>query len=131
MQIKSYDEINSWKKAIEIIKEIYAITSLNPIAKDRSLCDQMRRASVSIASNIAEGYERNNNNEFIRYLTIAKGSAGELRTQIIISSQVGFIERTTSQKLTQDISDVMNLIGAFISYLKKFKNSQTRNSPTR
>lgn len=123
MQIKAYDDIQSWKKSIEITKQIYLETSKAPFSKDRSLCDQMRRSAVSISSNIAEGFERNNNNEFVRYLTIAKGSAGELRTQIIISYQVGYLSKEKYDLFMQEIQNIMNLLGAFIAYLKKIKKS--------
>ncbi|MCW1892337.1 MAG: four helix bundle protein [Candidatus Uhrbacteria bacterium] len=134
MQIRSYDEIQSWKKGIELTKKIYTLTSNPPLSKDWSLCDQMRRAAVSISSNIAEGFERNNNNEFTRYLVISKGSAGELRTQIIIAYHVGYLSESQYLQVLQEINHIMIMLGSFITYLKKLKASKTRkhaNPPTR
>lgn len=130
MKIQSYDQIQSWKKGIEITKQIYKITNSGHFLNDKSLSDQMRRSAVSISSNIAEGFERNSNNEFTRFLTIAKGSAGELRTQITISYQICYLTKNEYESLIQEISATMNLLGSFISYLRTIKQT-TRKPVTR
>ena len=76
-----FEDIESWKKARELTTLIYKITSIGNFARDFGLRDQIRRASVSIASNIAEGFERDGTKEFVQFLYIAKGSAGEVKTQ--------------------------------------------------
>ncbi len=78
-KIQCFEEIEAWQKAREITREIYLITSGGEIAKDFVLKDQLRRASLSIMSNIAEGFERGGNREFRQFLAMAKGSAGELK----------------------------------------------------
>ena len=80
MKVNKFEELEIWKLSTEIAVIIYKMTKKAPFIKDYGLTDQLRRASVSIASNITEGFERNNNNEFIYFLRIAKGSCGELRT---------------------------------------------------
>lgn len=77
MRITKFEDLNIWKLSLEITKEIYDLTSQKEFSRDFCLRDQIRRAVISISSNIAEGFEKNNNNEFIRYLKIAKGSVGE------------------------------------------------------
>jgi four helix bundle protein len=81
----TFEEIEAWKKARELTKRIYQISSRGPFSKDFGLRDQARRASVSIMSNIAEGYERGGTKEFLQYLSIAKGSVGELRSHLYVA----------------------------------------------
>ena len=82
---KMFEELQIWQKARELVKTIYKFSLSAPFKKDYSLSDQTRRSSVSVMSNIAEGFERGSNTEFIQFLYIAKGSAGEVRTQLYIA----------------------------------------------
>src|SRR5260221_14703006 len=91
MTIRHFEDLEIWKLSLLMAKEIYNLTLKNDFAKDYGLRDQIRRAVVSVSSNIAEGFERNNNNEFIYFLKIAKGSNGEVRSQIYIAQYVGYI----------------------------------------
>ena len=86
-RITSFEEIEAWEVARELTRQIYALTKRQPFARDFGLRDQIRRAAISIMSNIAEGYESQTEAMFTRYLGIAKGSAGELRVRSRISSQ--------------------------------------------
>jgi len=79
---KTFEEIEAWKKARELTKRVYAVSGAGSFAKDFSLKDQIRRASVSIMSNIAEGYDRNGTGEFIQFLATAKGSTAEVKCQL-------------------------------------------------
>ncbi|MFA5985764.1 MAG: four helix bundle protein [Parcubacteria group bacterium] len=79
MKINKFEELNIWKESLTLTKEIYETTARGFFVKDRGLQDQIRRAIVSISSNIVEGFEKNNNNEFVRFLKISKGSLGEVR----------------------------------------------------
>lgn len=85
MSIKSYKDLVVWQKSIELVKEIYKTTETMPKTEIYGLVSQMRRAAVSVPSNIAEGYKRKNLGEYIQFLSIADASAAELETQIIIS----------------------------------------------
>jgi four helix bundle protein len=87
--ISKFEEIEAWCKARLLTKEIYAATSQGEFAHDFALRDQIRRASVSIMSNIAEGFERGGNKEFRQFLFMAKGSAGEVRSQLYIALDIG------------------------------------------
>jgi four helix bundle protein len=82
MRITRFEDLKIWQIALKITKEIYEITNKKEFSKDFSLRDQIRRAIISDSSNIVEGFEKNNNNEFIRFLKIAKGSIGEVRNQL-------------------------------------------------
>ena len=80
-----FEDIEAWRQARVLCGEIYRVSGKGPFAKDFGLRDQIQRASVSIMSNIAEGFERSGTGEFIQFLTIAKGSAGEMRSQLYIA----------------------------------------------
>ena len=89
-----YKELDIWIQARVLVKTVYVLTKSFPKDEQFSLTSQVRRCVISIPSNIAEGYERQTNKEFIRYLYIAKGSCGELRTQLHILKDIGLFENT-------------------------------------
>jgi len=88
MYLESYKQLEVWKRSIELVKEIYRITDQFPKSELYGLVSQMRRAVVSIPSNIAEGYKRRNLGEYVQFLSIADASAAELETQIIIAKDL-------------------------------------------
>jgi four helix bundle protein len=88
---QSFKELRVWQEAKSLAVDVYKITKEGELAKDYGFRDQMQRAAVSIASNIAEGYERNSDKEFIRFLMIAKGSISELRTQLEIAKDIKYV----------------------------------------
>ena len=91
-KINSFEEINAWKESRDFNKVIYGLTNKGEFEKDFDLKRQIRRASVSISSNIAEGFERNTNKEFIHFLYISKASAGEVRSQLYLAMDLGYLE---------------------------------------
>jgi len=130
MKITKFEDLKIWQIALKITKEIYDITSKKEFSKDFSLRDQIRRAIISVSSNIVEGFEKNNNNEFIRFLKIAKGSIGEVRNQLYIALAVNYINQEEFEKLNNELIELANQVGKLISYLetnKKLVNSSTRN----
>jgi four helix bundle protein len=127
MKYKRFEDLPIWKEAIRLTKEIYDISSEGKWGRDFALRDQIRRAIVSVSSNIAEGYEKNNNNELIRFLRIAKGSLGEVRNQIYIAFTVNYINNNKLSSLSRKMEDLSSDIGGFIVYLQKHKNKQTYN----
>ena len=88
---KTFEEINAWQNARELVKDVYAMTGSGEFSKDYGLKDQIQRASISICSNIAEGFERRGNKEFINFLWIAKGSAAEVCSQLYNARDLGYI----------------------------------------
>lgn len=117
----SYKDLIVWQKAMILVKEIYTIVKLLPKEEHYALSDQMRRAAVSIPSNIAEGYGRNSANDYIRFLNIARGSKYELETQIRICVMLNYITEEQSQlalELTQEIGKMINAL------IKKLGNRQ-------
>jgi len=102
-------ELNIWKKAIELTTEVYRITSKFPNEEKFGLISQLRRASVSIASNIAEGAGRNSDKEFIQFLGIANGSSFEVQTQIIIAYRLKFIDKENSNLIIDKINEIQKM----------------------
>ncbi|MFN7910875.1 MAG: four helix bundle protein [Bacteroidota bacterium] len=121
-KIEKFEDIIAWQKALELSNLIYSVSNKEKFSKDFGLKDQIRRASVSIVSNIAEGFERESNNQFIYFLIIAKGSAGELRTQIYIAKNQEYITKEEFELLNTKVIEVSKTIGGFVSYLKTQKN---------
>lgn len=121
MKFNRFEEIEVWKLSRILVKDIYLITRLEEFSKDYSFKDQIRRSSISIPSNIAEGYERKSNVEFIRYLFIAKGSAGELRTQIYLAYDLEYIDEKTYKHLLSKSEEISRSLSGFIKYLESTK----------
>ena len=115
--MKDYKELEVWKKGIALVVAIYETTRKFPKEEIYALADQIKRAAVSIPSNIAEGASRNSTKEFIQFLSIALGSTSELETQIIIAEKVGYIQN--GENLRSDITIVRKMLNALISSLKK------------
>ena len=118
MSVIRFEELECWQKAKALAVTLYQISKDGELSRDFSLRDQIRRAAVSIASNIAEGKERETVAEFIRYLYMAKGSAGEVMTQVIIAEEVGYLDREKSVELRQSVLQLSAMIGALIKTLK-------------
>lgn len=129
MKIIKFEELNIWKLSLKITKSIYDLTSKKEFIREFALKDQIRRAVVSISSNIVEGFEKNNNNEFMRFLKIAKGSTGELRNQIYICRDINYISQKEFENLNEELESLASQIGAFIYYLsKKRLNKEFKNT---
>jgi four helix bundle protein len=115
---KNFEEIIAWQKARMLTKEIYNVTNQHHLNKDFGLRDQMRRASVSIMSNIAEGFDRKSKKEFIYFLYISKGSASELRSQVYILRDLNYIDSEQYYDLINLCLEVSKMLSGLISYLK-------------
>ena len=128
--IKSFEDLEIWQKAQQLAADIYLLTEQNQkIYKDFSFKDQIKRAVLSISNNIAEGFEYNNNNDFIRYLRFAKGSTGEVRNCLLFAIRVNFVSPTEIQSFLGHSKSLGAQIGNLIKYLKQKKviQPETRN----
>jgi four helix bundle protein len=99
--IRSFEDLLVWQKAIEFVTQVYLVTNEGEIKRDFGLRDQMRRAAVSIPTNIAEGFERASRKEYLNFLNIAKGSAGETRSLFRVALQVGYFSKETHDQLRE------------------------------
>jgi four helix bundle protein len=111
-----FEDIDAWRQARVLCGEIYRVSGKGPFAKDFGVRDQIRRASVSI---IAEGFERSGTGEFIQFLAIAKGSAGEMRSQLYIAFDQGYLDREDFVRLSISASDTAKIYAGLMSYLRK------------
>ena len=117
MGIEHFEDLEIWKEARRVTYEIYRLASSAKF-KDFALRDQIRRAAVSVMSNIAEGFERSGNPEFIQFLYVAKGSCGEARSQLYVAVDQGYITANESTELQASLKRLSSMIGSLISYLK-------------
>ena len=100
-KIRTFEDLVVWQKAIDFVKRVYLITDQGGLKRDFGLKDQLRRAAVSIPTNIAEGFERSSRKEYLLFLNIAKGSAGEVRSLCRVSFDVGYLSKTTYDELRE------------------------------
>lgn len=126
MVIKQFEDLEIWRAARVLVIDVYAIK----FGRDYGLADQIRRASVSVMSNIAEGFERDSKLEFIRFLYIAKGSCGEVRSQLYLALDLLCLDHPAFQKLMQATKKLAVMIANLISYLRKceFNGSRYKDS---
>jgi four helix bundle protein len=117
--IGRFEELIAWQKARELTKTIYEITRSAKFAKDSGLSAQIQRAAVSIMSNIAEGFERDNRGDFHRFLSIAKGSCAEVRSQLYIAFDVGYLSPNEFQNLKTQAEEVARIIGGLRASVEK------------
>lgn len=117
-KIKRFEDIESWKKARRLTNEIYRVTAIGEFARDFGLKDQLRRAAVSILSNIAEGFERGGDKEFSQFLSIAKGSCGEVRAQLYIAFDQGYVSTEIFDQLSINAREISELLSGLMRYLK-------------
>ena len=115
---KSFEDIESWQLARRLANEIYVISRHGKFAKDFVLRDQLHRASISVLSNIAEGFERGGNAEFVQFLSVAKGSVGEIRAQTYVALDCQYIDQTQFERLQARAKDVSRKLAALMTYLR-------------
>lgn len=117
--MNSYKDLIVWQKSIELTVNIYRVTDKFPKNELYGLTSQIRRATVAIPSNIAEGQKRGHKTEYIQFLRIAFGSGAELETQLIIGYKIGYLDKTDFEKLNSLLEEVMKMLNKLISVLLK------------
>ena len=115
---KSFEEIEAWKKSRKLTKQVYDLSGVGLFARDFGLKDQIRRACVSIMSNIAEGFERSGTGEFTQFLAIAKGSAGEVRSQLYVALDQRYLSEADFKLLCSAVKEISQMISGLMSYLR-------------
>lgn len=119
MTFESFEDIEAWRKARILANEIFVLTCQDAFSKDFDLKNQIRASSGSIMDNIAEGFERNGKAEFINFLSIAKGSAGEVRSQLYRALDRNYIDETKFNCLKSNVLEISKMISNLMSYLRK------------
>ena len=117
MPVQNYRELIAWQKAMDLVVRIYQITESFPKTETFGLTNQMRRAAVSIPSNIAEGQGRSTTKDFMHFLHIARGSLQELETQVIIAQRLEFITEAVHSELTTNICEIARILSGLLKSL--------------
>ena len=133
--ITNVEEFEAFKKARELARAVYAATRQREFARDFGLVDQIRRASVSVVSNMAEGFERDGRQEFIQFLAVSKGSVGEVKAQLLVAMDQNYLTEKEGAALRQLATETGRLIAGLMHYLRqseyrgaKFRKPETSNS---
>ena len=119
MAVKNFEDLNVWKQARQLTQEVYRLTKTETFFKDFGLRDQIRRTAFSVMSNIAEGFERGGNQEFVQFLYVAKASCGEVRSQLYVALDQGYATSNDSEKLLQLFRRLSGMISNLITYLRE------------
>jgi four helix bundle protein len=127
--ITRFEDIQAWQTARTLTQALYRLSSQGSFARDFGLRDQLRRAAVSILSNIAEGFESDTQAQFIRYLGLAKASAGEFRAQLYVALDAGYLDRRQFDQLYDRADKCSRQLSNFISYLKSHPTHHLRDHP--
>lgn len=129
--IQKFEDLICWQKARALVKFVYDISKSRHFEVDRGLQDQIRRAAISVMSNIAEGFDRGTKQEFINYLYIAKGSCGEVRAQLYAAHDVGYVDSSTFRNGMQLTDETSRLIASFTAKLKSGALAGSQRKPGR
>lgn len=119
---KGFEELEVWQVARKHCKEIYEVTNQPAVSQDFGFRDQIRRSAVSILSNISEGFERKGEKQFSYFLGIAKGSAGELRSQLYIALDLNYITVAEFEKLSASVTSISKMLYGLMNYIKEKQN---------
>ena len=115
MKIERFEDIEAWKEARKLVTEVY---KLFVTSKDYGFRDQIQRAALSVMSNIAEGFDRGSNKEFVQFLIMARGSSSEVRSLLYAAKDIRYIDGSVFDALTRQCITISGLLTAFIRYLK-------------
>jgi len=126
MKIQRFEDLEIWNEARNLCSIVFQITSREPFYNDYKFRDQVRASSGSVMDNIAEGFERGGNKEFIQFLSIAKGSCGEMRSQLYRAFDYNYIDQTTLNELLSRSINLSKHISGFMIYLKNSKITGTK-----
>lgn len=118
MAVRVFEDLEVWKESRRLTQRIYQLTKNENFSKDFALRDQIRRAAVSVMSNIAEGFERGGNTEFARFLDIAKGSCGEVRSQMYVAKDQGYVDDNIFAETTRVASELARMLATFAARLR-------------
>ena len=117
--VKSYRDLIAWQRARELVKETYLLTAEFPVGERFGLVSQMDRAAVSVPSNIAEGYGRATTQDYLHFLRIARGSAYELETQLVLAEDLGLCTQAASSKVVVTLQEVIRVLQGLIAALER------------
>jgi|SRR5690606_37730251 len=127
MKVKRFEDLQVWQDSRGFVKTIYELTSSTKFSKDYGLKDQIQRASVSIMNNISEGFERDSNREFIKFLGYSKGSAGEVRSMLYVALDLKYITKEEFELAYNNAFKIITQLANFIKYLRTYTIKKNLN----
>ena len=125
-RVKRFENLIAWQKARELTRTIYQVTRQGTFARDFGLSNQIQRAAVSIMSNLAEGFERSGSGEFYQFLSIAKSSCAEVRSQLYVALDVGYLDQSRFDQLFSQAEEVGKIIGGLRASIEKRRKPTPR-----
>ena len=129
-KIDRFEKLIAWQKARELTKQIYSVTRKEDFRRDFGLTNQIQRSAVSIMSNVAEGFDRGGRAEFHQFLSTAKASAAEVRSQLYVALDVGYVDQTEFDRLMQSAQEVARIVGALRMAVEKQRDQDKRKNGT-
>ncbi len=127
-RVERFEDLIAWQKARELTRAIYQVTHCGMFARDFELARQIQKAAVSIMSNIAEGFERRGQREFHQFLSTAKGSCAEVRSQLYVAFDVGYLEEPDFLRLLAQAEEVGRIVGGLRASVERLGNAQRSSS---
>ncbi len=125
-KIKGYKDLIAWQKAMDLVEVVYRASRSFPAEERFGLTSQIRRAAVSVPSNIAEGHSRPGRNDYVRFLDIARGSANEIETQLLIAGRLGFVKREQLIGILDLVEEVQRILKGLVNSLQNSKKTNVR-----
>lgn len=123
-KVEQFEDLIAWQKARQLTAEIYRFSNQGDFARDFGLRDQIRRAAVSVMSNIAEGFDRGSRSEFHQFLVIAKASCAEVRSQLYVAQDVGYIDQKTFEIVSGSTNELSRIIGGLRAAVQKQRDNK-------
>ena len=127
-RFERFEDIEAWQRARQLARQVYAATRTGQFSRDFGLRDQIQRAAVSVMANIAEGFERGSDREFLQFLSVAKASCAEVRSHLYVALDLGYIDEATFQVLVGESIGISRLLAGLMKYLQ---NSEFRGRKRR
>jgi four helix bundle protein len=118
IKIRGFQDLIVWQKSLKLAEDVYRVTKERPFATDYGLRDQIRKAAVSVMSNIAEGHGRFTKKDYIRFLSIANGSVSEVRAQLLLAERLGYIDHSSTERLLYLSFEITKMVKVLSKRLK-------------
>lgn len=123
-KVNKFEDFKVWQKANELAVDIYKLTSNDKLKHDYGLKDQIQRAAVSISNNIAEGFEYDNNKDFIKFLRYAKGSTGEVRSMLNFLMEIDYVSESDYKRISDSLIQLSKQLNSFVKYLIEYRDKK-------
>lgn len=123
-KVERFEDLIAWQKARKLSAEIYRVSAQGDFSKDFGLKDQIRRAAVSVMSNVAEGFDRGSRGEFHQFLVVAKASCAEVRSQLYVAKDIGYIDQAVFNNLNSSTDELSRIIGGLRAAVQKQRDTK-------